>query len=313
MDIPAAQRDSALQLKIKQWTPFAEAANYTVWKGGQAQVWVWDKSRQQALLSEIGIKNATVIPEPLLYARPVTDEVRLLQCLEGVEGQIWHDGLLIGCRWWSSAPSAIEWAYFQRAHGLAATQEVPPTLELQYLERPWGRSKADFTFFNLRRESLWVTLGAAFFTVLLTWQMVGLWKWQRATTQVQTKIETLQTKISSILELRNRAIADKLVIDELFALAPYPHQIDLMAIVTDILLKINQELKLPANDIRLIDWLYQMGELKMTIESSEIDPTVYVKTFQDHPRFTEVKSSTGRKSEQIILTMKVNTGASMTN
>jgi len=251
-----------------------------------------------------------VIPETLLYARPVaTEAVRLLNCSEGFEGQIWLNGLLIGSHWWLSTPTATEWAYFQRAHGFAATQAIPPAFELPYLERPWGRAKINLDTFDLRREALWVILGAAFFTVLLTWQIVSVWKWQRATAQIQTQIETLQTKIGSILELRNQAMADKLVVDKLFALAPYPHQIGLMAMVTDLMVKISQELGLPADDIRLIDWFYQLGELKITIESSEIDPTVYVKAFQNHARFTEVKASTGRKSGQIVLTMEVNTGS----
>lgn len=300
-------------MKIRQWAPFAEVANYAVWQEGRAQVWVWDKLRQQAMMTEIGIKNATVMPETLLYARPITEEIRLIQCMEGFEGQIWDNGLLIGSRWWTTVPTATEWTYFQRAHGLAATQEMPFVLELSLLERPWGRAQINLNIFDLRRESLWVTLGAAFFTVLLTWQIVGLWKWHRATTQVQTQIEILQTKIGSILELRNQAIADKLVVDELFTLAPYPHQIDLMAIISDIMLTISQKLGLPVDDIRLIDWLYQMGELKITIESSEIDPTVYVKAFQDHPRFAEVKAGTGRKAEQIILTMNVKPGIFTSN
>ena len=88
-DIPNARQDSVLQLKLKQWSPFQEYASYQVWQGGHVQVWIWDQQKLQNELTEIGLKRAIILPETLLHARPSTDEIQLLRCLEGVEGRIW--------------------------------------------------------------------------------------------------------------------------------------------------------------------------------------------------------------------------------
>ncbi|HEC84967.1 MAG: hypothetical protein DRR08_13490 [Candidatus Parabeggiatoa sp. nov. 2] len=295
-DIPAARRDSVLQLQIKQWSPFQDYASYIVWQGGQAQVWIWDKQQQQNLLTETGIKKATCLPESLLRTRCTKDTIQLLQCLEGFEGQIWIDGLLIGSRWWAQIPNETQWANFQRAHSLPASTEEPSPIEEALLKRPWGRSKKHFSRFKLFHERIWVTLGAAIFIVVLTWQTVSIWKWQQATEQLQTQIDELNENVAPILAARNQAFADKKQSEQILALAPYPSQLELMTQVAE---------KLPRRNTKLIEWFYQIGELRFTIETRRLDPTFYVKTFQALPLFRDVKAETGRKSNQIIISMQL--------
>lgn len=301
LDIPAAQRENSLRLKIQQWSPYNHTANYTVWQGGHAQVWIWDLQAQQEKMQSSGIKKATVIPEPLLYTRPLplAEETRLIHCIEGFEGQIWSEGILKGSRWWQNEPTPQEWGMFQRAHAQSATADKPVPAEYALLERPWGRTRG----FKIQQDAVWI--GVALLLSVITWQTVSVWKWHRATAHVNAQIETLQTQIGSILDLRNRAVADQMVIEKIMTLNPYPQQIKLLADVADLLAQMGKELKLPTNDIRLTSWFYQLGELKITVEASEIDPTVYVKAFQNHPLFTEVKAETVR--QQITLTMKVKT------
>jgi len=295
-DIPAARRDSVLQLKIEQFSPFKDYASYIVWQGKQAQVWIWDNQQQQTLLMETGLKKASCLPETLLQQRPYQNTLQLLQCMEGFEGQIWKDGVLIGSSWWATIPDEIQWANFQRAHSLPATDGVPSPIEEPLLKRPWGRSKKHFSRFRFYQERIWITLGAAIVSVVVSWQMVSVWKWQQAIQPLQAQIDQLTENIVPILNARNQAVADKQQVEQIRALVPYPSQLELMTQVAE---------KLPRGKAKLVEWDYQTGELRVTIETNRVDHTFYVTTFQAIPLFSEVKAETGRKSNQIVISLQI--------
>ncbi|MDM8558494.1 hypothetical protein, partial [Candidatus Parabeggiatoa sp. HSG14] len=297
-DIPMTRRDGVLQLKIQQWSPFKEYASYEVWQGGQIQVWIWDKQRQHKGLVETGIKKATILPETILRPHPTIDTVQFLQCLEGFEGQVWKGGILVGSRWWIDKPKIGEWINFQRIYGLSTHQNFPPTIECPLLERPWGRTKTHFDKFYLYQEQVWVMLGIAFFTILLTWQTVSIWKWQQAATQLQTQVDELTHSVGPILMARTQALDHKNKLKSLLDLNLYPSQIELITQVAE---------AMPRKNTKLIEWFYQMGKLRFTIETNKPDPTFYIKTFQKNPLFKEIeaKTGTGRKINQITISVQL--------
>jgi hypothetical protein len=301
-EIPNNRQEDVLNLKIKQWAPFQEYSNYSVWQGKQAQVWIWDKEQQENLLTETGIKKVTIMPETVLRPHPTTDTIQLIQCIEGVEGQIWKDGLLKASRWWAEMPNEKEWELFQRSHSLQISDNLPPPLPLEQelLNRPWGKPKRHLSRNQLYQERIMVILGATIFTALLTWQTISVWKWQQAIDNLQNQIEVLNGKISPILVTRNKAIIEKKRCEQLLALAPHPSQLELMTVVLE---------KLPSKKKKtaLIRWFYQKGELRFTVETSQLDPTFYVETFQKIPLFKEVnvKKGTGRNSNQMTINMKL--------
>lgn len=308
-DIPASRRDNVLQLKMKQWSPFSDYGSYHVWQGSQVQVWIWDKQKQQQLVTEAGIAKVLVMPETVLRPRAPPSQpgspsitgiatVQLIDCLEGVEGQIWKHGLLIGSRWWPQLPSSIEWDQLQRTHGLPALPEISSVLQLPLLDRPWGRHKAKGSKLTAVHEQLAVMVGAGILTVLLSWQLVGILKWRQALVQRQAEISELTEKITPILSTRNQAMADKEQFEQILALNSFPSQLELIVQVAE---------KLPGPEAKLLEWSYQTGTLSFTVETKQPDPTFYVKTFQAIPLFKEVKAETGsgRNANQIVISMQV--------
>ena len=298
-DIPAARRESVLQLQIKQWSPFREYDRYCVWQGGQVQVWIWDKPQQQDMLTDVGIKQAAVMPETVLYTRQTTDTVLLVQCLEGVEGQVWKNGLLVGSRWWAQVPESREWINFQRMHSLPANDNIPPALEEPLLERPWRQKKNYVSHLNVFQEPLLVILGAAVFTILLSWQITHIWIWQQALGQVQTQVDKLQDSITPILTARTQALENKKHFENLLTFNPYSSQLEILTLVAE---------KLPPRqEAKILEWFYQLGELRFILEVKKIDPAFYINTFQTQPLFTEIKTKTGKgkKSNRISISMKL--------
>lgn len=298
-DIPIARRAHVLQLKIKQWSPFTEYGNYNVWQGGQVQVWIWDKQQQQKLLNEVGLKKTYIMPETVLRERPSTLDlsIRLIECLEGVEGQVWKEGILIGSHWWPEIPSPLEWEHFQRAHRLPVTPTVASAVQAPLLERPWGRHKAVGGNRLASYEKTGVIIGIAIFTVLLSWQLATVYKFKQSLLQIQWDINELSEKITPVLTHRNQTLDDKQKIERLLRLSPFPSQLELITQVAE---------KLP-QDAKLISWIYAQGNLNFTIETPQPNPTFYVKTFQGINGFKEVNAQTGSGKEinQIVISLRI--------
>lgn len=304
-DMPIARRESVLQLKIRQWSPFQNFASYNVWQNGLVQVWIWNKQELLEVFAETGIKKATVVPESVLRQPSTLDEVQLLQCLDGFEGQIWKNGVLVGSHWWANMPELNDWINFQRAHSLPVTQTLFDAIDVPLLARPWGKNrKRIHRFYLFYQEPLWVMLGAAIFVALFSWQAVRVWKWQQALIPVQVQIDELRESIAPILSKRTLAIADKSQADKLLALNPFPSQLELMQQVAKLI---------PRQQVKLVQWFYQMGKLRFTLEAQKthkLEPTFYVKTFQKQPGFKEVKIKTGsgRYANQITISLLIGNG-----
>jgi hypothetical protein len=295
-DIPTTRRDAVLQLKVQQWSPFRETASYCIWQEGYAQVWIWNQQQQQMLLREVGLKKATVFPETVLYPRPLAHVIQLIESIEGVEGQIWNNGLLTGSHWWAQLPSKVEWNNFQRQHHFPANVLMPTPFQPPKLKRPWGKNRKFMGSLNIYRESLWLTLGTIIFTTLFTWQIVTIWRWQQALHQIQAPVEQLTEQVAPILTARTQAMQDKSQIEQILALIPFPSQLELMAQVSQLL---------PQSGTIIKEWYYQAGELRFTIETTRRDPTFYVENFQMVPWFKDVKVENGRTPEQIVISTRL--------
>ncbi len=298
IDIPSARRESVLQLKIKQWSPFANYGTYIAWYREQAAVWLWNKNQQQAAFEEINVKKATVFPESVLYARPQTKGVRLLVCVEGVEGQVWRDNRLEGSRWWTKIPNSREWVTFQRAYSLAPDVIVPEIIESDLLAKPWIKPRGMIGQLGVQQEKLWVILGLVAFVTIIAWQGTAISQWKQATQQIQAKIDTLTEDIHPILTARNQAIKTKQLSEQLFALMTNPSQLALVTRVIE---------KLPKNDAKLVEWSYRVEELRFAVESTQLDPIFYVQTFRADPLFQEVEAKTGsgRRAKYMYVSLKI--------
>jgi len=293
-NVPASERDSALQLQITQWSPLSDYDIYRVWKKSQVQVWIWDRTQQQTAMQQAGLKQAQCIPESVL--RPAQQNgLHVLQCAEGIEAQIWADHNLKHSRWWATPPNLQTWQRFQRSHRLPLSHEVSPAHPHNWLEKPWGRHKAPLRHSAFLQEKLWITLAGVFFMAALGWQSVMLWKWQQAVEQVQQQSEQLDEQVNPILDQRQIALAEQQRIKHIQRLKRHPEVLVLMQLVAD---------KLPQY-AHLVGWSYQTGKLNFTIRAKSIDPRYYVSSFEKISHFKNVKTENGNSQLQLTIKMDV--------
>lgn len=298
-DIPAADYQNALQLKIRQWSPFEETGQYMAWQDDTVQVWIWDAAGQKRAAEEMAVKKARPIPETLLHPPASSDGMRLLSCLDGVEGQFWRDGRLRAARWWPAFPSAAEWTLFQRACQLPATPLPAAPQALSWLEKPWLKAQRNLNLYRLdaKHKQLGWQLALCLLCAAAGWQLAALWQWRSANAALREEIAALTAQVEPLLTAREKALDHQSAIERLLALAPYPKQLPMMAAIAE---------KFPdASSARLLEWRYGIDTLDFTLQGDNLDPRVYVANFQTMPYFHDVTTQAGRQADQLQISLRL--------
>lgn len=297
-NIPANERSNALAVQLSQWSPFPETGRYVVWQGGKAQVWIWDEADRVLAAGKTDGGKAVVMPETILQEPPADqDAVRLITCGDGVEGQIWRDGILLSGYWWNALPTPERWARFLAANDLAPDTPLPEPQEKTWLAKPWARSAASGGSASLfGHEKLWLAVLGSLLLLAFVWQMTSVWKWRQGLTMQTAHIAALTRKMEPLITARAQAILDRGAAERLAQLTAYPGQLEILAAVNK---------AIPQKDIKMVGWHYRAGSLSFTLAGKNLNPSVYVKVFLGQPFFYEVTSARSGRPGQLTLTMKV--------
>ena len=260
----ASQLD-AIALEIRRLSPFEKTGSHFHFASGFAGIWLWDERATHAAAASVGVDIARlrVLPEPALLPSSQAG-LRLIEGLEGVEGQYWSDGELIASRWWLRLPDERAWLFFQRGASVAPEQispGVPVPLRLDWLERPWTKTRSSGAFDLARLD----TRAMAAVVALLVVAGYGYYaaqylhtKWSLAS--LSAEIDTRSAAIEPILRARSQALDNLTAIQSLNELKRFPGQLALMARVAEVL---------PATGARLDDWLYDRGQLELSIAGDQ--------------------------------------------
>jgi len=276
---------AALNLKIQDWLPYRPSGHISITTPKHQLVWAWDKAKADLMLRAQGLnpRRVTFVPETLMMA-PAINEIRLTKCMDGFEGQIWVDKVLIETRWWPESPNAQEWVAFQRGAGTKPDQmlaNTPKPMAQAWLARPWGNDRnslaAIITSFEPRDLA-----AAAIFTLALPFLYLasaGI-KTQLLAGDTNDRIAKLEATAAPVLSAQTAALSGIAQIKSLSALDPYPAQISVMAKVAALM---------PKDGARFVEWSYQAGDLEVGIQSTApIDARTYVQQFEASGAFKDV-------------------------
>ncbi len=295
--VSRADRQEALNLKVDQISPFTTSGHAIVWDAGVAMVWLWDAAVQQQLMEQQGVISANALPETLLQTLPPQVDskahLRVVNCRDGLDVQVWKGGLLAYSQWCTEGQSADILAQAARSYSLsvpsAGLQPVDPGA---WLSKPWGRQGADELAGMAEK---WLPRSAVvIFLIIVAWSLGGGWAWQRAENAVAEEIDALEVKIQSILIARDTAVRTRSKIDQ-FGSLQLMRQSDLLLDVSN---------RLP-KDAVLGQFTYQQDELVIEITSAQQDPRFYVRAFQKGPRFSGVDVQSLGGKGNLRIRMKV--------
>lgn len=302
--VPKPQRAQALQMQIRQWSPYARTGRYLLWDQDCALVWVWDAESVEAAMAASGLRprGVAVIPESLLKERH-PGGVILVACLEGLEAQFWRGGNLAASRWWLEGPSESAWVNFQRDAGVSPEElvpRVPEPAQLPFAVRPWGKSEElDRSGAYGARSERWVLPAAALgLAIASLWYGAQVVKLRMGISERNAELQALSQRAEPVIAARAQALESMERIRTLqAALHRYPDQASLMARVAEIL---------PADGAHLTEWDYQNGKLKLQIASpGKVASSDYVKRFEAAGLFANVQATAATSAAGLALTMDV--------
>ncbi len=149
----------ALELKILKEAN-AGQSGYKIVKSPHANfanVWMFDKDTYDGM---------RVLPESLLYPN-LQHGARLIECIEGVEGQVWENNELVASRWWVQPPAESQWMSFLRVVPIELNEAdvLPISLKHLNIKNNIPLFDIDFTKFVASVTPLKVAYVAGFVSV----------------------------------------------------------------------------------------------------------------------------------------------------
>lgn len=303
-NVPKAQLAQALHLQIRQWSPYLKTGQYIAWGSDHALVWAWDADSAETDLVEqkLNPKSARIIPESLLHP-PLSSGLRLLACLDGVEGEFWQEQRLVHSRWWPEQPSPVDWLNFQRDAGITPDQglsaQLPALQTVDWLKQPWAKSANAQPGDNpaLRHENWFIGCATLLLAAFTTWNGIELIKTRQAMDQLKITLDEASRNAHPLLEARRQALDAQARIESLQAVSPYPTQLALLAEVAK---------QMPNDNVFLKEWDYQNGRLKMTVASTgNLSSSFVVKKIQEITWFKNVQATPGNNPGVLTLSMDI--------
>jgi hypothetical protein len=302
--LPAAKRKAALALQLPQWSPYQKSNYAVVWQNGYASVWCWDSGRIDGDFQKHGKvkKSQQKLPEPLLRA-PLQTGLRLLKCLDGVEGQYWQETQLVVSRWWPQRPDQQAWLTFQRDCGIPPEQQeaTSPVQELPFLLQPWAKvdspsnSTDDLSLVETTLYSV-LLLFLGFATILLGIQHFQI---ERAIAQRSSELASIKSRAGPVLAAREAALNSLIRLKGIVEIEPYPQPLTLMAAVADALPK--------DSGAFLREWDMTGNRLKIAISSptTSIAGATYVQAFEKTGLFDDIQIVTDADPKLTSFSMTV--------
>ena len=300
-DASTARQLEALRLQTERLSPFAETASHFHFAQEAISLWLWDARAVEEAAGAIGVdpRRVTVVPETAMY--PPGDGIRLIQCLDGVEGQCWENGSLSASRWWPGPPDKSGWILFQRGASIEPDRimtEPPPAISLPWAARPWTKS-ASQGLGGITGLDPQLAAAVAAVVLLIGYGYIGA-EWFRLAfdiSAVERKIAAASAANAPLTEARTAALTNQAAVSRLREVDPYPSQLALMARLANIL---------PKNDTHFTEWSYDRGQLEITVAAGQpLDATFFVRALDRLGDFKAVSAERAGSDNSLRIRLTV--------
>ncbi len=274
-------------MQVRRWSPFHNAGFAAQWSGNRASVCAWNEDEVKREISDAGLdeRRCVVCPESFLRA-PLQDGARIINAVDGFEGQVWQEGFLAFSRWWPRQPGRVEWDMFQRAAGLTPEPAVavPEPVQIPFLETPWHRQDGYLGLsWTLLEDPRYAAALATLVAAPLLYMGAEFVTLTVAQAHIGGQLETLSAETQGIRKMRTEALSNLDEIEDSLALEVYPSQFEILTTALGLM----ESLK-----VRITEWTYDVGQLAFTFKSEQsVDPTFLITAFEKNGSFTNVTAS----------------------
>lgn len=291
--LPLKEQWKAARLQALAWAPFEQSDLRLVLVAGKALLMAWNCRGLEAQARALGLDPTqwTLVTEPMLRSVPNGQEVRLLQGLDGHEGQLWQNGMLIATRWWPSVPDLPAWLNFLRSAGRheaipGAIDRVPPPTAAHWLAKPWAPVReAHYTTGRSGRAERWLVVGAALVAVAATAaQGRQTWEQHRRLQALRSERDAMVAEVAPLLAERSRALVAMNVARQLAERLGSGDPLGVMAHLAAVL---------PRDGVLLKELMVEGRDVRLVIEApATVSRAALVSALQSRGQVTNVSEST---------------------
>jgi hypothetical protein len=299
------QRISAVQLHLREASPFAATDAYAVIATDRAAIWFWDAAEVARAAEQCGVALARlwVVPESAMMAPAPADGVRVIECLEGFEAQCYKGGQLAASHWWPARPNDSDWSMFVRQLGANAEglpDRAPP---LQSVARSAVPSVANDL--PTRRgaggpdlERVLYAAGAAALIAWASWLGGGWLKLEFESRQAAAQIEQQQQAAAPAARAREAALEDAQYVQAIAGYARYPDPRLVLAALAR---------ALPGDGITVNEIDIKDGALRAQLTAGAANPPIaeFVKALNDSRVLANAKANTEVGGRIVTLTADI--------
>ncbi len=292
--IPASRQRDAVARQIPLISPFVATGYWVSWHKGVASVWLWDRSRQEALKKNLpaadALQHLGIYPESA-FTDPSAEGGRVWKSADGYIGQYWHDGGLAGEMWWQHCPSQSEWNDFLSSIS-RLPEEKPETTPLDPGNRnPWRGGGRSDSYVSETNERLLVKGVAVVLALVITFQALGI-------ARLYWHIGRLEEEISELTPTVEKSVALR---DEYYDLRSRnlhyqslagPGQLQMMSDIAGALAGVNAS---------FLEWSWRNDSIEVVVHDPVPDLAAYVRQLESLGWLDDIRVDTRPRKEQIVI------------
>ncbi len=299
-NVPKNRRALALAQKIALWSPFEKTDYHSHWDDSAAMVWYWDARQASNLPDEkpeetdIQAEHSalTKLPEAIFLPNR-TEGVYIQQCQHGFDLQYWNSERLVDSRWFAEQPTDTSVKAFCVQHKVA---EQATTSPLTWQQAPWRQVLSPQQWLQVYEKNIVVAALIALSAVFL-WQETRYWKAHWLTGYAAEQYAQSSIDLDPLLQDRSEVQRYYQINEAILKVVGEPSQVRLMTDLSQ---------AIPNDEALFKQWLFQRGQLEVTVEDASADPIEYVRRVQALPLFSDVHTEQARKENALKLVMKLN-------
>lgn len=272
--LPAAERRNRLQLELQVWAPFEDCAAALVETPQGCMVFAWDATAL-AEATRGAAPTLPTLPETLLRPR-LADGVALQACVEGFEGQVWQQQVLLASRWWPQRPDAAAWLNFQRGASVQSPLPLPePAAQAPALDVPWAWPSTPQGWREAQRLRWHAGVGAVALLLLLPtlWLGLGWWQTRARTEALQLQAAQIEPALQPVLRVRSDALQGLAALESTSQLLDRVAPLDLLA-------HLSRQLPADGAVLRQLEWEGKRLRLVLAMPA-RASRTAYVKALEE--------------------------------
>lgn len=291
-------RYEAAKLSAKARTPINDPDFFFDWGADRIGIWSWPKE----LCDELTDFEGEILPETVLHP-PMDRGVRLVETMDGVEGQVWRDGQMTASRWWPDTPAPADWFGFLRVSreteiGQGVPDPIIPTLRSSPVHaQPYTALVDRFRAIKVRDIAALAMIILAVPGLFLLGQWAQLSRTEANVSAELGELSEQTAEISAARQTVQRATNELAVYAQALN---QRHPAALLASVSEELARFS---------IRLDAFEQTESDLTLVLHASnDFAPETLVRAMENNPLMNSASLEPGRRAGEWILTAQLEAG-----